>query len=129
MKTVFEIVTIFYEILNVDQVNDLLTGEVWRNKKGENDQGKCVAIVPLVHMNPKDIVKQGVMNVNIHAPALSNNQVDENSLDEILKAVVEQLQAFTATDYTILEVGDHGLVTDEREQTYVNLRVNYFCES
>jgi hypothetical protein len=129
MKTVFEIITEMYELLNVDQVTDLLTDGIFRNKRGEESKGTCIVVAPLTHVNPENVVNEGVMNVNIHAPNLSDNTVDETTLQTIVERVVALIEAHVDTDnYLIFEFEGQNVIADERDQTFVNLRVNYFCE-
>ena len=127
MKKVSDIVTIMYEILNVPAVTDLLDDGLFRFKRDEEKRGKAVVLVPLPQ--EKDFVSEGVLNVNIHAPTLSDNSVDEDTLNEITDNVVEVIEAYESTDsYMVFEITGQGMVTDDRDDNFVNLRVNYYCE-
>lgn len=132
MKTVFDILTTAYDVLNVDAVTDLLSGGIHRNKRPEEnaiEKRTDIVLVPLPLMKGEDVVDQMVLNVNIYAPTLSNNQVDETVLNEITENVIEALEAHSDnTNYKIFEIESQALITDAREQTFVNMRVNIFYE-
>ena len=132
MKTVFDIITVVYDVLNVDMVTDLLTGGISRNKRPEkyaSEQRTDIVIVPLTLSHSEDIVDSLPLNINIYAPTLGNNQVDETKLNEITANVIEAILAHSNTNnYEIIEIGSQDLITDDREQAYVNLRVNLYVE-
>ncbi len=132
MKTTFDILNTVFEVLNVDAVTDLLTGGLHRNDRPEGnatDRKKDVVLVPLKLFHSDDIIDQTALNVNIYAPTLSNNMVDETTLKEITDNIIEVIEAHSDTEnYNEFEIEDQALITDDREQTFVNLRVNLIHE-
>lgn len=126
--TLFDAVTAMYDILNVEAITDLLDGKLYRHERKEGSEGKrCIEINSLTH--DSDFVTEGVLNVNIYAPTLSNNMNDDNTLTEILSNIVEAISAYSnSSKYWIFELDSQHLLTDEREESYVNVRINYFCE-
>jgi hypothetical protein len=127
MKTITQIVTTMFEILNVDQVTDLLSDGIYRLKRGETSRGSCIVIGSLAKV--EDVVSEGVLNVNIFAPNLSDNSVDEAKLEEITLNVVELIEAYdNQTNYMIFEIESQELLAEDREESFVNLRVTFFCE-
>ena len=132
MKTTIDVLTTLFEVLNVDAVTDLLTGGLHRHKRPESnaEAGKSdIVLIPLTLVGSEDVVDSSPMNINIYIPSLSNNQVDEIKLNEITKNVIEVIKAFSdAENYNIIEIESQTPVTDDREQTYVNMRVNIYHE-
>lgn len=127
MKAISEILTVMYDVLNVDQVTDLLTDGLFRVNRLETSKGSCIVINPLAFTN--DFVSEGVLNVNIFVPNLSDNTVDEAAFAEITEAVIDAIEAYSNPDnYMIFEISGQNLIADIREESFVNLRVNFFCE-
>ena len=126
--TIFDIVTTMFEVLNVDAVTDLLSGPIQRHERKEGDEGNTSIVINVLD-HTSDFVSDGVANVNIYTPTLSNKMNDDTKMDEILNNVVDQIIDYSnAANYMLFEIVGHKLLTDDRDQTYVNLRVNYFCE-
>ena len=132
MKTTTSIVTTLYEILNTDAITDLLTGGLHRFKRPEGNataRKSDVVLVPLTLVGSEDIVDVSPTNVNIYAPSLSNNQVDEAKLDEITLNVIEVIEAYSSSgNYYTIEIESQTPETDEREETFINMRLNIFHE-
>lgn len=132
MKTTFDILTTVFEVLNVEAVTDLLTGGIHRNKRPESnamERRSDIVLVPLSLHHSKDYVDELPVNVNIYAPTLSNNMVDETKLKEITENVIEAIEGHSdSTNYKILEIESQDLITDDREQTFINLRINAYYE-
>ena len=132
MKTTFDILTTAFEVLNVEAVTDLLTGGIHKNKRTEKnavERKSDIVLVPLPLQHSTDIVDFMPLNVNIYVPSLSNNQVDEAKLKEITENVIEAIEGHSdSTNYKILEIESQDLITDDREQTFVNLRINALYE-
>jgi len=130
MKTPFDIVTVLYDIIDVTGVTSLLTSGIHRNKRTEGLKGGTgVVIVPLPLFSGEDIIDDGVINLNVFAPPLSNNMVDDTTLDGITKALITAVKAYNnASHYWIFEIESQNLLSDERDETFVNLRINYFVE-
>ena len=127
MKTITEIVSVMYDVLNVEQVTDLLDDGLFRLKRDESSRQSCIVIAPLVKQ--ENFVSEGVLNVNIFVPNLSDNSVDEVKMDEIVKNAAEVIEAYeNTTNYMIFEIASQDLIADSREESFVNLRVNFFCE-
>jgi hypothetical protein len=132
MKTTTSVLTTLFEVLNVPAVTDLLTGGLHRYKRPENnaqERQSDIVLVPLTLVGSEDIVDVSPTNINIYAPSLSDNSVDETKLDEITVNVIEVIQAYSNSDsYYIIEIENQTPVTDEREQTFINMRVNIYHE-
>ena len=132
MKTVTTILTTLYEVLDTDAITDLLTGGLHRLKRPENNAAENksdIVLVPLTLVGSEDIVDTSPMNINIYTPSLSNNQVDETKLGEITANVIEAIAAYTSTDnYYNIQIESQTPITDDREQTFINMRVNIFHE-
>ena len=132
MKTATEIITILYEILNVDAITDLLSGGIHRWKRPEKNAAEHltdIVVSPLTVMGSDDIVDTTPVNINIYAPSLSDNTVDETKLAEIVTNTIEALQAYSNGDnYFEIKIESQTPIFDEREQTFINLRVNIFHE-
>jgi hypothetical protein len=130
MKTTFDIVAELYSVINVASVTDLLDGGIHRSKRPErSEKKKGIVIVPLPVYQGNQVVNDGVVNINIYAPPLSNNMVDIVTLKEITEAVMTVIEAYdNTTNYWLFEIDSHELITDERDETFSNLRVNYYVE-
>lgn len=132
MKTTFDIINLIYGIINVDNVNNLLTGVINRNKSTETEGTvKEIVINSLVNLNDVEgFVQDGIYNINIFAPPLPNNTVDEINLDAITKAVITEIKAYNSgTHYYIFEIESQNLISNKRDLHYVNIRLNTFVES
>lgn len=129
MKTAFDILTILYDVLNVEQVTYSFDGEVFRHKRPEEREGKTdIVLVPLGTL--RDFVQVGMINVNVFAPNLPNNAPDEVTLDQITKDIVTEIESYNATsEYINFIVESHDPITDDRDVTFVNIRVEYHSES
>ena len=132
MKTTTHILTALFEVLNTEAVTDLLTGGLHRFKRPEKNaqEGHSdIVLVPLTLVGSEDIVDVSPININIYVPSLSDNQVDETKLDEITANVIEVIKAYSASEsYYIIEIESQTPITDDREQTFINMRVNIFHE-
>jgi len=131
MRASTKIMNTLYGILNVDRVKDLLDGDLHRNKSLEEMfDKKNVVIVPLTNPKVNDLIQEGVMNVNIFAPPLSNKAPDEDALEEIFDAVDAVIKDYANTsNYYNFEISSESLVSDERDRTYLNVRVRFYVES
>lgn len=132
MKTVTDVLTTLYEVLNVEAVTNLLSGGLHRLKRPENNARELksdIVLVPLTLVGSEDIVDVSPININVYAPSLSDNQVDETKLDEIVANTIEVIKAYSAsTSYYVIQIESQTPITDEREQTFINVRVNIYHE-
>ena len=98
MRTSIQIMDTLFGILNVDQVTDLLDGGLFRHKSTEEaDELTNVIILPLANEKIQEFLNEGVMNVNVHAPPLSNKLPDEEKLQEIFNAIDTAISGYDSS--------------------------------
>jgi len=130
MRSSIKIMDTLFGILNVDQVTDLLDGGLFRHK-AEEDKAELTNVVLIPLTNPKaDVVQEGTMNVNVFAPPLSDKSPDEEKLQEIFEAIDTAISGYSnTTNYYNFELSSESLVSDERDRTYLNIRVRFYIET
>lgn len=125
MITGFQISERLFTILNVSAVTSLLTGRIYPDKLPKDpavQKLKNIAIMPLVNMI--DFVTEAVVNINIYAQDYDDGTPNSVTLQSIADQVITVLLAYnSASDYFSIVIISSGLVTDENNQTFLNLRI------
>lgn len=125
MITGFKISERLFTILNVSAITTLLNGRIYPDRlpKDPTIQSlRNIAIMPLVNMI--DFVTEAVVNINIYAQDYDDGTPNAVTIQAIVDQVVLVLQAYSsASDYFSIDIISSGLVTEDNNQTFLNLRI------
>jgi hypothetical protein len=134
MKTGLDMVKDGFTLLNVDVVNNAITGKVYMFIRPKNSLLQDVVLNTLAITN--DQLQQGVFNVNIHCPNLTgvviegvtdNTQPDITSLTNITNIILSIVADYVGADFKIWAQNTGLLIRDVDGTWYVNVRVNYLA--
>ncbi len=138
-KTIFNILDKVYLVLNVDAVNDLLDGRIYRFKKPVNDVKKNVVLSPLPIRDRINVdLQDGILFINVYAQNLENGTPDEATLNSITEAIIPLIEAAWSgsLEYFNFKIIEQSLFDDTdgsgrntNQLSYVSLRCEYFIES
>jgi hypothetical protein len=118
-----------YDILNVSAVTSLLDGQIYKEEPLDEEiyQKRNITIFPLSTTN--DNTNEHVVNINVFTPNLLSGQADELTLKTITETVIATLKAYVQdTDYCHIDVVGNQLIKDERNRSYMNVRVELITE-
>lgn len=103
MITTFDVNKKMFDILNVDEINDIISpGRVYTGKKPTNSEEKDIVIHG--NLTFDDDVHSGFLFVNCYCQNHENGLIDEESLEEITDAVLDLLDQFEPSDGTYFYV-------------------------
>jgi hypothetical protein len=125
MITGFQISERLFSILNVSAITNLLNGRIYPDRlprdPAVNDL-RNIVIVPLVNMI--DFVKQAVVNINVYCPDYDDGTPNATTFQAITDQIHLALESYSSlSDYFAIEIVSSGMVTDENNQTFLNIRI------
>jgi len=118
-----------FSILNVQAVKSLLNGAIYKEEPLNEQvyQKRNISLFPLT--TSMDFLNEHVVNVNIFCPDLPTGQTDGTTLNSIAQAVINTLKAYRSeSDYFHLTILSSGLIKDESNRSYVNIRIEIVTE-
>lgn len=131
MKTPISVTERVFTVLNVSAVTSLLNGRIYRGLPQTDDSiflKKNININSLPTANG-DFTNEHSINVNAYCPDLDSGQVDEATLKTIGEAIITTLEAYASVnDYFTVTVIGNGIVTDEKNRSFLNIRLEIITE-
>ena len=70
MKSSLQILSALYKLINVDVVNNIISGEVFIGDEPDGNQDENITLNTLT--NPNEYLQSGYANVNVHINLLKN---------------------------------------------------------
>jgi len=129
MKTGISASDRVYSILDVVSLKAMLDGMIYKAIPVNADlyQKRNVTVSSLTSMN--DFINEHVVNVNIYAPELFTGQPDEETLNEIAEEVFILIEDYnSANDYCNVEIVGNGIIVDDNNRSYLNIRLEILTE-
>lgn len=127
MKTGFDILKKIFVILNVDSVNNVIDGRIYRRRKKPNSELQDIVILTLTTAFRPD-VQPGTIIINIYCKNLQYGFVDETKLKQITDTVTTVLEAYnqTGSEYFDFDIISENTMqdTDQEAMSYTSLRIN-----
>ena len=134
MKTGLEMVDDVYSLINKPEVKALIDGVVIKHRRPKGSKKKDIVVGSLALSAFQ--LQQGVTNVNIHIPNLTNvkfgDVVDDQQPDSVtFKAIVRVVRPLLDTQYretfytAVMDAPNLG--QDSDGTWYMNIRVNYYA--
>lgn len=127
MKTPLYILQLFYKILNITELTDIIDGEIFTNKKPSNRELQDIVINSLpLKSGYLTNIQNGTVNINCYCKDL-NNRPDTLKLMEISDKTIEILekykQGITELNFDIVNI---DLITEYQQNTmsFVNIKLN-----
>jgi hypothetical protein len=134
MKNGLEMIDDAYQILNVPEVVSIITGNLYQLVRPKNSILEDIVINGLPITNTQ--LQQGVFNVNIHVPNLTDVKIGGNPdetqpdlvrLKAISEIVVEKLADVVGYDYRFSAQNGGYPIRDTDLTWYMNIRVDYYA--
>ena len=133
MKTALQMVIDVARALNVPEVTSLISGRVWQHQRPANSQKEDIVVNSLALTNQP--LQQGVVNVNIHVPALSvtlegraDNTLPNLAKMQAIEAAITPLLEASWREGFHTDIDEPGQPFQEGGTWYLNIRVNYYSE-
>lgn len=121
---VTEVVRYLSESLDVRDEAHIEDIPVYKYERPQKLTGEYIAVnhLPFVH---RDVVGEGVVNINIHVPKLKSNLPDTRRLAELASAVATLFPEGTYLDKAFYELlSDSRPTLDNDDTYYVNIQLN-----
>ena len=134
MKTVNDIITSFYKVVNVATVTDILGGSIMRLEKDINSTAQDMILRPLsVNGNQRTGLQDGSLMINCFSENHDKTgRPNETYLNSITDAVLNTLEDFAdLSTYFTFEVISQNIYPDAVNESlsFSNIRVNYWIET
>lgn len=134
MKTVNDIITSFYKVVNVATVTDILGGSIMRLEKDINSTAQDMVLRPLsVNGNQRTGLQDGSLMINCFSENHDKTgRPNETYLNSITDAVLNTLEDFAdLSTYFTFEVISQNIYPDAVNESlsFSNIRVNYWIET
>lgn len=85
MKLSYDILSALYRLLNVDALNNIISGKVYIGDAPDKSQLEDVTIKAL--NNPNNYLQTGIINLNIYAAQLESGRANNSKFMEIATVV------------------------------------------
>ena len=133
IKTTFDILDVLYPVINVQEVNDVIDGSVYADKKPLDSKLQDVLLQVQSNSNSDGLVQQAVVNINCFCKNLeSDGLVDRENLKTITNAVIMALNQYSETN----QYFNFNLIwqvilpdSDNKIMSYSNIRINCYLEN
>lgn len=134
MKTGLDMITDAYMIINVPEITDVITGDIYPLERPKNSDKEDIVINALPITS--DQQQKGVFNINVHVPNLASLKINGNPDDTIpditrlkliTNLVVSKINMVDGQDYSFSAATGGQPIKDSDLTWYVNIRVNYFA--
>jgi len=134
VKTVNDIITSFYKVVNVATVTDILGGSIMRLEKDINSTAQDMVLRPLsVNGNQRTGLQDGSLMINCFSENHDKTgRPNETYLNSITDAVLDTLEDFAdLSTYFTFEVISQNIYPDAVNESlsFSNIRVNYWIET
>jgi len=128
MKSTFDILDLFYPILNVSSVRSTIDGKVYSNARPLDSVLRDITIsaLPITGGNEIDL-QECVVIINCFAKDLAPGRPDDKNLDAMTAAVLSVLEAHaSSTVYDNFEINSQASMADIDQAgiSYSSIRVN-----
>ena len=134
-KSQFDILDMFYPILNVSHITDTIDGRIYRNRKPPGSQVRDIVLLNLpISGNEKGDLQRGTFIINCFAKSdITTGTPDEVSLKATAAAVNDVIESYSNSSSSFFTLENIGgvMIPDESDNTmyYYNIRVNYFIQT
>lgn len=126
MKTDWDIIQDFYDIINVSEVNSAISGKIYSGQKPLNREDQDININ--VTTNKEGFIQKPVVNINAYALNV-NNRPDYETLNSIGKTLINRLFEYRENQGNIdFEIVDQAIMPDpeQPQMSFFNIRMNVF---
>lgn len=136
MRTQLEILEFMYNIINVSDVTDLITGDIYYQNAPltKNESAlKYIVINGLPVLDNDGVINQtGIININIYFP-VRNGEHDQNGLSTVTAAVLQELNDYSQQDdgsYFQFDIDSQSVYPDHNNPQYVysNIKISYAAQ-
>lgn len=130
-KSQFDILDMFYPILNVSHITDTIDGRIYRLRKPPDSQVRDIVLLNLpISGNEKGDLQRGTFIINCFAKSdLATGTPDEASLEATASAVNDVIESYNNSSSSFFTLENIGgvMIPDESDDTmyYYSIRVNY----
>lgn len=130
MITTFDVSKKIFNILNVDEINDIISGRVYTGKKPTNSELQDIVILGNLTFDVD--VHSGTIHINCFCQNFENGLVNETKLNEITNAVLTLLDEFEPSDgvYFYVKLIYQITIQDniQKNMSYSNIKLNCYIE-
>ena len=125
MKSSFDILSVLYQILNVSEVNDNLSGKIYVDDIPDTDQKENISIKTL--NNPNRYLQNGFINLNIHVKEISSGRANLAKFKQIINAVIPLVKDVIHQGYSFQIDDDKGVFKDQDKDSmyFYNLKLKF----
>lgn len=96
MKTGHDIIDIYYSIINVDAVNSLIDGKIYRHDKPVNSKLKDI-VINCLPVREEQVVLEGAAHINMFAQKI-NGMHQDAFFRKLTEIIVTLLEAYVQGD-------------------------------
>ena len=125
MKSSLDILSALFQLLNVPEVTDNISGKVYIGEPLASSQKEDIALNLL--NNPNSYLQSGYGNVNIYAYQESAGRANLKRFNEITKIVMPMLKDAQIGDFFVQVNDDKGVFKDpDRDgMYYYNIKITF----
>lgn len=125
MKCSFDILSALYQVLNVPEINNIISGKVYIGDVPDGDQKENISIKTL--NNPNRYLQVGYVNLNIYVKEASSGRADLAKFNQIVKAVIPLVEDVTQNGYSFQIDDDKGIFKDQDSDSmyFYNIKLNF----
>jgi len=125
VKSSFDILSALYQVLNVDAVNDIMTGKVHIGGVPDGDQKENISIKTL--SNPNGYLQNGFVNLNIHVKEIGSGRANLAKFKQLIHAVIPLVKDVAHNGCSFQIDDDKGIFKDgEKDSMYFyNLKLKF----
>ena len=125
MISSFDILSALYQILNISEVNDKLSGKIYIGDIPDADQKDNISIKTL--SNPNRYLQNGFINLNIHVKEISSGRSNLAKFKQIINAVIPLVEDVKHQQHLFQIDDDKGVFKDREKDSmyFYNLKLNF----
>lgn len=125
MKTPLNIISDFFDILNITELTSIITGGIYKIDKPKDSELQDIVINNLFMTGKENEVQNGDFNINIYAKNIQG-VTDTNTLQIISDKVLEILENYNQKVTSLnFEVIDFNILKDmqQNSMSYLNIKL------
>ncbi|SFS30792.1 hypothetical protein [Lutibacter maritimus] len=125
MKSSLQILSALYKLINVDVVNNIISGEVFIGDEPDGNQDENITLNTLT--NPNEYLQSGYANVNVHIKEVKSGRPNLEKFNEIIAVLIPLLEDSMSDNVYFQIDDDKGIFKDvEKDSMYFyNLKLKF----
>jgi hypothetical protein len=125
MKTTFDILDALYSLINIDAVNNLISGKIYSNNVPDGNEKENITIDVLTNSNK--YLQEGYINLNVHIKEITSGRANLAKFKEIIIAIIPLIDNVHIDSY-YFEINDDKGVFENKDMASMflyNLKIKF----